>query len=194
MALLIPVLSTMHKPPSYIPKSWHLPYKQLMGQWGQVLKSWIKKASKDITNWRATWQHRQVLQHNCTIAHKHSAHCMHMQPQAVLVLQVLVLTATTACCPEQVYFDTDSHSIGIDNWCSACISHDIANCIDTPRPIPGSINGFGEAKTLNVQISTIRWQWEDDQGMVNDLPRLILHSGWSSLVTITPALDAEDHI
>jgi len=57
MALLIPVLCTAHKPPTYNLKSQHLPYKQLMGQWGQVLKSWIKKASKDLTNWSATWQH-----------------------------------------------------------------------------------------------------------------------------------------
>ncbi len=61
-ALLIPVLSTMHKPPSYIPKSQHLPFKWLIGQWGQVLKSWIKKASKDLTSWRATWQQQKVLQ------------------------------------------------------------------------------------------------------------------------------------
>jgi len=146
MALLIPVLCTSHEPPTYIPKSQRLQYKQLMGQWGQVLKSWIKKASKDLTNWRATWQCRQVLKCNCVLAHKHSAHCMHMQPQAVLVLQVLVLMVTAACCPEQVYFDTNSCSIGIDNWCSACISHEIANFIDTPRPISGSIKGFGGLK------------------------------------------------
>jgi len=114
-----------------------------MRQWGQVLKSWIKKASKDINSWRATWQQRQVLQHNCTIPHKHSAHHMHKQPQAILALQVLALTATAAHQPEQVYFDADSHSIGISNQCSACISHDITNFINTPRPISSSIKGFG---------------------------------------------------
>jgi len=56
MALLIPVLSTTHEPPSYIPKSQHLPFKGLMGQWGPVCKSWIKKASKVLTTLRATWQ------------------------------------------------------------------------------------------------------------------------------------------
>jgi len=53
-ALLIPVLCTMHKPPTYIPKLQCSPFKRLMGQCGQVLKSWIKKASKDINSWRAT--------------------------------------------------------------------------------------------------------------------------------------------
>ncbi len=68
MALLIPVLCTMHKPPCYIPKSQCSPYKRLMGQWGLVLKSWIKKASEDINSWRATWQQRQVLNSNHAIA------------------------------------------------------------------------------------------------------------------------------
>jgi len=65
-----------------------------MGQWGLVLKSWIKKASKDISSWRATWQWQQVLNHNHAIAQKHSAHHIHMWPQVILVLQVLALMAT----------------------------------------------------------------------------------------------------
>ncbi len=96
MALLIPVLSTMHEPPTYIPKLQRSPFKQLMGQWGQVLKSWIKKASEDINSWRETWQQRQVLNCNCAIPQKHSAHCIHMWPQAILALQVLALMATGA--------------------------------------------------------------------------------------------------
>ncbi len=115
-----------------------------------------------------TSEHRQVLQHNCTIAHKHSMHCTHMQPQAILVLQVLALMATAACHQDWVYFDTDFHPISIDNQCSACISHDIADFIDTPRPIYGSIKGFVGARTQNVQIGTIKWQLEDDQGMIHD--------------------------
>jgi len=39
MGLMIPVLSTALELPAYIPKSQHSPYKRLMGQWGQVLKS-----------------------------------------------------------------------------------------------------------------------------------------------------------
>ncbi len=143
MALLIPVLCIVHEPPCYIPKLQRSPFKHLMGQWGQVLKSWIMKASKDINSWRATWQRWQSLNRNCAIAPKHSAHCIHMQPQAILVLQVLALAATGARRPAQVWFDTDSHSIGIDNCCSACISHDIADFMDTPRPISRSIKGFG---------------------------------------------------
>ncbi len=95
-ALMIPFLCTVHKPPSYIPKLQRSPFKQLMGQWGQVLKSWIKKASEDIDSWKETWHWRQVWNCNQAIAQKHSAHHTHMQPQAILALQVLALTATGA--------------------------------------------------------------------------------------------------
>jgi len=111
MAILIPVISTSYKPPSYIPKSQRLPFKWLMGQWGQVLKSWIKKASENIDSWKETWHWRQVWNCNGAITHKHSAHHIHMQPQAILVLQVLALMATGVHWLEQAYFDTDSHSI-----------------------------------------------------------------------------------
>jgi len=87
-----------------------------------------------------------------------------MWPQAILALQVLALMATGARQPEQVHFDTNLHSIGINNHCSACISHDIADFVDTPRPISGLIKGFGGACTQNIQIGTIRWHWEDEQG------------------------------
>jgi len=68
MAILIPVLSTAYKPPSYIPKSQHSPFKQLMEQWGQVLKSWIKKTSENIDSWKDTWHWWQVLNCNRAIA------------------------------------------------------------------------------------------------------------------------------
>ncbi len=100
MAILIPVLSTVYEPPSYIPKSQRSPFKRLMGQWGQVLKSWIKKTSENINFWKETWHRRQVLHRNCAIAQKHSAHHIHMRPQAILALQVLALTATGARRPE----------------------------------------------------------------------------------------------
>jgi len=142
MTILIPVLSTTYEPPSYIPKSQRSPYKQLMGQWGQVLKSWTKKASENIESWRATRQQQQVLNHNHAIAQKPSAHCIHIQPQAILALQVLALMAMGVHQLGQAHFDTDSHSISIDNCCSACISHNITNFVNTPRPISGFIKGF----------------------------------------------------
>jgi len=96
MALLIPVLCTSHEQPTYIPKSQRSPLKQLTDQWGQVLKSWIKKASETTSQLTTAWQRKQVLHRNRAIARKYSAHHIHMQPRAIIALQVLALTATGA--------------------------------------------------------------------------------------------------
>ncbi len=65
-------------------------------------------------------------------------------------------------------FDTDYSPVGIDNRCSACISHCIEDFIDTPRPSNQVIKGFGGSRTAEVMTGTICWKWEDDNGMVHD--------------------------
>jgi len=55
--------------------------------------------------------------------------------QILIIFQTLAMAAAT---PTEVHqpprFDTDYAPVGIDNWCSACISHCIEDFIDTPRP------------------------------------------------------------
>jgi len=67
------------------------------------------------------------------------------------------------------HFDTDaeSRSIGIDNRCSACISHDI-NDFDGPlRKVNRVIKGFGGQNTYEVYQGTIVWHWYDNQGQIH---------------------------
>ncbi len=45
-------------------------------------------------------------------------------------------------------FDTDAEQIGIDNRCSACISHKIEDFIVTPNPTTKTINGFGGSRVI----------------------------------------------
>ncbi len=67
----------------------------------------------------------------------------------------------------RVNFDADSGSVGIDNRCSACISHRIEDFIGTPRETRRTIKGFGGAKTGNVMTGTILWRWTDDSGKIH---------------------------
>lgn len=63
-----------------------------------------------------------------------------------------------------MHFDTDSEPIGIDNWCTGCISHRIK---DFNGPLVDSncaIKAFGGSKTSNNKIGTITWKWLDDEG------------------------------
>ena len=61
-------------------------------------------------------------------------------------------------------FDTDSDEIGIDNRCSACISHKIEDFIGAPIETNKTIKGFGGSRVENIMKGTIKWKWSDDSG------------------------------
>jgi hypothetical protein len=63
-------------------------------------------------------------------------------------------------------FNTDSALIGIDNRASACMSDNIHDFSGPLQPTNRVIRGFAGTKTTNVQIGTISWRIEDDNGKV----------------------------
>jgi len=65
-------------------------------------------------------------------------------------------------------FDTDSKTIGIDKWCSACILHCIEDFIHVLRPCHQTISSFAGSKVTNIQQGTILCKWEDDTGKVHE--------------------------
>jgi hypothetical protein len=65
-------------------------------------------------------------------------------------------------------FDTDSKAIGIDNRCSACISHDTTDFVGELRDSHRRIKGIGGILTSKIKTGTIKWSWEDDQGVIHD--------------------------
>ena len=70
---------------------------------------------------------------------------------------------------ESIAFDTDSQLVGIDDCCSACITH---VCEDMPGeliPCHQSIKGFGGSKLWNVWHDTIKWSIDDDTGVKHTL-------------------------
>ena len=64
----------------------------------------------------------------------------------------------------QVAFDTDSSALGIDNRCSACISHKIGDFIGPLTDVKRSIKGFGGAVTFPIKQGTLKWTWCDNEG------------------------------
>ena len=64
-------------------------------------------------------------------------------------------------------FDTDSAKIGIDNRCSACISHCIDDFEGPVRRVNRAIKGFGGERVMEVFQGTIVWKWCDNNGMVH---------------------------
>ena len=68
---------------------------------------------------------------------------------------------------QQMTFDTNSSPIGVDNRCTGCLSHQNEDfegpLIDTGR----QIKGFGGSLTSNVQMGTLIWKWQDNQGRIH---------------------------
>ena len=67
----------------------------------------------------------------------------------------------------EAHLDTDSAKIGVDNRCSACISHDINEFQGPVQKVTRSINGFGGERTINVYQGEIIWEWCNTEGIVN---------------------------
>ena len=64
-----------------------------------------------------------------------------------------------------VLFDSDAKQIGIDNRCSACISHDINDFVGPVVKSNKVIKSFGGQKHMNVYNGTIVWSWTSDDGV-----------------------------
>ena len=62
-------------------------------------------------------------------------------------------------------FDTDSNPIGVDNRCSACISHISKHFIGDLTDSSRTIKGFAGSKTSRIKIGTLLWSWDNDAGM-----------------------------
>ena len=64
-------------------------------------------------------------------------------------------------------FDTDSSPIGIDKRCTGCISHRIKDFEGPLIDTGGQIKCFGGYRTSNVQMGTLIWKWQDNQGRIH---------------------------
>lgn len=62
-------------------------------------------------------------------------------------------------------FDTDSSLVGVDNRCSACISHEKKDFIGELTPVNRAIKGFGGVRKFPVQKGQLKWTFADDNGV-----------------------------
>ena len=63
-----------------------------------------------------------------------------------------------------VNFDTDSHAIGLDNRCTACISNRIEDFDGPVTKTNKTIKAFAAGRVSNVYTGTIVWTWMSDEG------------------------------
>ena len=86
----------------------------------------------------------------------------------IVMLVMAMWTENMSIKEHKAYFDTDSKSIGINNRCSACISHDLNDFVGEVHKSDRVIKGFAGTRTTNVKKGTVLWKWEDDMGQVHE--------------------------
>ena len=163
---------------SYVPKS----QRNTLMKWTHLTTAWFggkwNTLFTKLEHIQVTCRHKRKIR-KC----KRVATVMQLPPEnkqkgrAFLVLAALAMQTKSASAYENsIAFDTDSGPIGIDNRCTACISHRIEDfegqLVDSNR----SIKGFGGTRTKNVKMGTIKWKWLDDAGMEYKfrIPKVIL--------------------
>jgi len=62
-------------------------------------------------------------------------------------------------------FDTDSESVGIDNRSSVCMSPHRSDFIGKLIKSKRFIKAFGGTKSFDIYIGTLKWVFDDDQGI-----------------------------
>ena len=92
----------------------------------------------------------------------------HPGKHALYAMAALAMSSKLGTHAQQLAtFDTDSKPIGVDNRCSACISHDVNDFVSDLQPCNRSIKGFGGTRHTHIMKGTIQWRWCDDEGVVH---------------------------
>ena len=90
-------------------------------------------------------------------------HLLQVYASSALAMQANATIASE----RRVRFDTDSGDIGVDNRCTACISHELTDF--EPGSLKSTdrvVKGFAGSVTANIKTGTLLWSWENDDGVV----------------------------
>ena len=125
-----------------------------------------------ISRYNKSFEHRMKNKQRQKIASKYN-HYVHKSATRTTAITAMAALIAMSASPTPIYanattFDTDSKAVGIDNRCSACISHDIRDFIGPLHDSNRTIKGFGGVTHRSTIMSgTIKWKWEDDKGCIH---------------------------
>ena len=95
---------------------------------------------------------------------KDRAHNKYKNSAIVMVALAMQTQSTAQSVAHTITFDTDAQPIGVDNRCTACISHRIEDFTGPLMDTNRKIKGFGGTRTSNLKVGTLKLKWEDDVG------------------------------
>jgi hypothetical protein len=171
-----PVYTTAKTTSTYIPKSKRFKTPHILSCFLKVLFMLCHVTSQGIESWiysfkvshRYRQRTRRINQAVYFYAQRTSV-TQNTYRGDLLCHQVIAMSAQNTINQNSILphiFDTDSALIGIDNRASACMSDNIHDFSGPLQPTNRVIRGFAGTKTTNVQIGTISWRIEDDNGKV----------------------------
>ena len=64
-------------------------------------------------------------------------------------------------------FDSDSVTLHIDNCASRCITHSLGDFVTDPQKVIGRVKGIGGDNIAVQAVGTIRWTFDDDDGVAH---------------------------
>jgi Reverse transcriptase (RNA-dependent DNA polymerase) len=129
----------------------------------RIATKWFAKAMNTLGDWILSQTGPSTCKKRRTLMTTHR----YRKTTQLLAMSVLALQANATVSTErEACFDTDSDDVGIDNRCSACISHVESDFEGSLVACDRVIKGFGGSRTRNVRTGTLKWSWEDDQGNV----------------------------
>jgi hypothetical protein len=161
--------------PPYIPKAKRVKYPKCM----RIIQQYIVQCVQGLFTMLASFidnmksSHRQRMRvrklNKAVHVYVHRGRCIRRRHE-LICLQVIAMSAQNKYAQSNIMphiFDTDSSLIGIDNRASACMSDHIQDFCGPLTPTNRIVRGFAGTKTTNVQIGTIQWRIEDDNGKVS---------------------------
>ena len=80
---------------------------------------------------------------------------------------VVALLVTTSQGKQATAFDSDSFKAYVDNCASKCIPNKINDFIRAPQKVRGRMKGFDERKVAVSVVGTIKWDFEDKNGIAH---------------------------
>jgi len=126
-------------------------------------KGWWKTWTTQHDDRKAPIERQKHWKH--TRWRTHTATGLERPPQRQLLAHhAVAMQASKGKDTTEVYFDTDSGPVGIDNRASACISHESADIVGPLTKSNRVIKSFGGGRTKSSLIGTLKWTWLDDNG------------------------------
>ena len=122
------------------------------------LQAFQQSIESYIYSWKTT---RKRKHQHCFNYQTRSHHYTKIKNEIITTCQSTTHNIDT----KQLGFDSDSDIIGIDNRCSACISHVKSDFQGSLKRTNKIIQGFGGHKTQQLMEGTLHWKWDDDQGV-----------------------------